>query len=428
MGKSKTGGAFGFIKKSIGSVTYSTMKDKNGKRVQILRAKPTDVTNPNTIAQIIQRMKVKPAARFYKAFEEVLNNAFEGIAYGAGSRKEFMHLAMSQTGPYIPKNATRFIPAKYPVSRGSVASPSEMQWVQNGDMSSAAFSKTGFTFFIDSVGSWEVESSDPATIAAQAYGKDVQLTFLTVVQTADGSFTVGYARVLTAEYTAENMQANPALAYVNTGNATALFYKGVGANKIDFFGGTFTDGQTAGIADAHDKVVAAAVIVSYKDGEAWLRSNTDMSISPALELNLYGADAQELAVESYQDASAVNNLNSTWYLNLANGQQYPGNLSLITETFQFSVQEGGETTIVRQDLTYPYGSLINDRGQIRRQIFADASGNMIFNVNGTYTTVQNPEEAEGVKIKWSDIALQSQLYGNNDVLTWKEAYQLQIGA
>lgn len=427
MGKSKTGGAFGFITKSIGSVTYSTLKEKNGKRVQILRAKPTDVANPNTVAQILQRMKVKPAGRFYKAFEGILNNAFEGVRYGSESRREFMKLAMSMTGPYIPKGATRFIPAKYPVSRGTVAAIGGVQYAEVESISSPLYETKAFMFDLNGQGF--DNGSDITNLSAyinQLYGRDVQLTFLAVTVDDNGYYTPSFGRALSAEMAFDDTTNDWIF---NFGGCSVTSKKGDNANMIEFYGGAYTSNMSQANKKAlAAKVVAAAVIVSYKDGEGWLRSQSDMVVNDALELNLYGADAQELAVESYQDASSVNNLNSTWYLNLANGQQYPGNLSLITETFEFTVTEEGEPTTVRQALTYPYGSLINEQGQIRRQIFADASGNMIFNVNGTYTTVQNPEEAEGVKIKWSDISIQSQLYGNNDVITWKETYQLQIDA
>lgn len=412
MGKSKTGGAFGFIKKSIGSVTYSTMKDKYGKRVQILRAKPTDVTNPNTVAQILQRMKVRPASRFYAEFEEILNNAFEGVAYGAASRREFMALAMKAVGPYIPRTADRFIPAKWPVSRGSVAEHGALKWLKDESVSSPSYTGTGFTYFL---GYEDFDSISEATAAYinSVYGRDVQLTFIAVTQTADGSFETGYARKLSNEIVEDEV--------LQLGNAVVRLGFSDNRNVFNFFGGNSTSGLDA---TRHGQVVAAAVITSYKDGENWVRSNVDMAINPALELNLYGADAKDLAIESYQDAASVNNLNSSWYLNLANGQQYPGNLSLQTEQFGFSVSE---QTVVK-DLTYPYGSLVDPNGRITYQVFADASGDMIFNVNGQYTTVENPENA-GHNIKWSDIQIQSRLYGYvRSVETWKTAYVLQIEA
>ena len=47
------------LRGSIGSVTYTTKKTKSGKTEQIARQKAQSVTNPQTTAQILQRMLLK---------------------------------------------------------------------------------------------------------------------------------------------------------------------------------------------------------------------------------------------------------------------------------------------------------------------------------------------------------------------------------
>lgn len=410
MANSRQGGAFGFLRKSIGSVTYSTIKDGKGKRIQVARSKPVEVANPNTVAQIIQRMKVKPAARFYNAFAEILDNAFEGVTYGPASRRHFMGLAMSQTGPYIPKGATRFIPAKYPVSEGSLAGGFGTAYKKVVNMSVPVFNKTGFVYQLN-----EIEDQyDGYTIKQAAdltFGSGVQLTFLAVTQESDGSFTPHYGRVLTDEQT--------------SGAGVVINFDGFGVQYKagSFYFGKGTINTNSGLTnDQFAGIVAAAVIVSRKEGDNWLRSNTTMVISDALNINLYGNQALQNAIESYQSTTAANALNSTWYLNLANGQPYPGQLRLMPGDLSFTVDE--ETVIIQA--VAPVGRRVNENGYLVESMFANANGDAIFYVNGQYTTIQNPEETTGTYVKAADVALM--FVGSNRVETWQDSYALQIQA
>lgn len=416
MASSRTGGAFGYLKKSIGSVTYSTMRDGSGKRIQVVRSKPTEVTNPNTVAQILQRMKVKPAARFYNALSEILSNSYEGVNYGTDSRREFMRLAMTQVGPYVPKGATRFIPAMYPVSRGSLNSIGFAYKVSE-NVSSRLYGEKGFVAYFNSED--DMDGSSLSAIANSYYGRDVQLTFVAVTQTADGSFVPHYGRILTSDH----QESYPTAFNVSFDGITVAFSQSalyIMAGQVD---------ESAAIdvwKNGFAGIVAAAVIVSVREGENWVRSNSDMLLTPALEINLYGTEARTVAIESYQSFASVNELNNAWYLNLANGQQYPGRLALQTVTLQFSVEQEGETVTIERELVAPFGTQVDADGRTRTEVFADASGNAIFNVNGQYQTVDEPGTTPATPIKWSDVLITTQFYGSR-IVTWKEAYSIQIG-
>lgn len=419
MANSRTGGAFGFLRKSIGSVTYSTIKDGKGKRVQVVRSKPTEIANPNTVAQILQRMKIKPASRFYSAFEEILSNAFEGIQYGPASRREFMRLALSQEGPFIPKGATRFIPAKYPVSTGSQAGLN-FRYAASSNMNMTVYGKKGFfgTFIGDAEDTFEQVYS-LSGIANAAFGRDVQLTFMVVTQAVDGTFVPHYGRILTSDYT--EMPSGHHNSYIELDGFTVVHDD---SNSLYLLAGSVPFGTPAAQQiTAFEGVVAAAIIVSYKEGETWLRSNSTMIINDALELNLYGAAAQQTAIESYQASTTINELNSTWYLNLANNQPFFGQLNLRPYTLEF---EGEESAIIQRDVIMPIGSVVNSAGVLQPHLFKDSDGNAIFNVNGVYTTMADPSygAAADAKVKAADILLQT--VGGGEVYLWKDSYALQL--
>lgn len=417
MANSRQGGAFGFLRKSIGSVTYSTIKDGKGKRIQVARSKPVEVANPNTVAQILQRMKVKPAARFYNVFAEILDNAFEGVAYGPASRRHFMGLAMSQTGPYIPKGATRFIPAVYPVSEGGAASPSFNGYGAFPNVSVRFYGVKGFYMNWD--GTDVAEGGTLHDYAVAVYGQDVQITVLAVTQASDGTFVPHYGRVLTSDYT-----SLPGNGVINLDG----FYLLERGSYLSVCAGVGDDDPESGGDPANEDftgIVAAAIIISYKEGETWIRTNTVMGLNDALTVNLYGQEAMAAAVESYQSAQGVNSLNSSWYLNLANGQPFYGQLRNMNYTLEF---EGAASSVIQREVVIPIGYVVNENGALRAQIPADASGNLIVLANGSYTTMADPSEgaAADAKVKVSDVYLQ--ITGTPTTYLWKEAYAIQIQA
>lgn len=427
MGKSKTGGAFGFINKSIGSVTYSTMKDKNGKRVQILRAKPTDVTNPNTVAQILQRMKVKPAARFYNTLEEILNNAWEGVRYGADSRREFMRLAMGMTGPYVPRGASRVIPAVYPVSRGSVPTPAGVVFAEDESINSKSYGKKAFMFDMTGTGFDAGQGNWPQSIV-DVYGRAVQFTFIAVTVDGDGNYKFGYNRVLSSDLPAYNQQTMPTLNWkLQVGDAIVYTYNWDSDNILYFGKGTDIPATAEQGALAVAGVVAAAVIVSYKENDVWHRSNADMVINEALQVNLYGSEAMNVAIESYQNSASVNELNSNWYLNLANGQQYPGRISLMNYTIETTIQVEGEPQTLTKDVTIPVGQRVNTNGILQSYPFTSDgtnAGDVIFFSDGEYKALKW-QAGDTANIKANEILFQIGLFQSE---LWKEVYSIQIGA
>lgn len=422
MANSRQGGAFGFLRKSIGSVTYSTIKDGKGKRIQVARSKPVEVANPNTVAQILQRMKVKPAARFYSAFVEILSNAFEGITYGPASRRRFMQLAMSQTGPYIPKGATRFLPAKYPVAEGSLVAMTSFGYGTVENISSAAYGKKGFFGYLVS---GEQDDATFAQFAQEFFGGDVQVTALIVTQSADGSFVPHYGRFLTSDIPAT---VDGRVYLFNFGDGSGVLAQ---ADQLYLLAGSTlpATGESSIDPNAIDplftSVVAGAIIISRKDGDNWLRSNATMVVNDALEVNLYGQEAMGAAIESFQSAQGVNSLNSSWYLNLANGQPFYGQLRNMNYTLEF---EGADSTVIQRDVVIPIGYVVNEYGALSSQIPADADGNLIVFANGSYTNMADPSEgaAADAKVKVSDVYLQ--ITGMPTTYLWKEAYAIQIQA
>lgn len=286
MGKSKKGGVFGYLRGKVGGVTYSIMSaanSKSGKKEQIVRALPDSVANPQTISQVIQRMKSSPAHRFYAALSELLSNAFEGVKYGNTSRLHFLSLAMKMNGPYIQKGVDRFIPAAYPFTRGSLPS-----------IGILAFDGGATKFATD------VDASAETFAAGLGVTDDTQFT-LCIVRNNAGLFTPEYIP----------FETRMKLSEIPTGG----IIKEDSSWKIV--------PSAFGFDDTNIVAIAVAISKQQADG-SWLRSEQDMIISNQLDAQLYSQAAMNAAIASYQDGAAANSVNSAWYYNLGLNQAFNG--------------------------------------------------------------------------------------------------------
>lgn len=278
-------GAFGPLRKSIGSVTYSTLATaRDGKRKQVARQKPTSVRNPNTVAQILQRMKLAPAQRFYDAFEKVvakgiMSHSWEGVSYGNASRQEFMSRAMKNDAAiYVPKGYNAFAPGEYEVSAGSLPS-----WNWRNDLG------TGETPEADALLDVNTALTDAVVQKLLGFGYQLgdQITIIGATEN-NGLYNPFAMRVIIGVGNRFEMSgAVPGELYITT-------------NGVNY--------------DENSKLAAVAVIVSRGQDSNAKRSSAQMLLLGEYK-NLISADALNAAIASYESGEAVTSLGSDWYLN-----------------------------------------------------------------------------------------------------------------
>ena len=302
MARSKVGGAFGFLRGSIGSVTYSTRKNKAGKKVQIARQKAESVSNPNSTAQILQRMKLGPAQRFFDAFEEVvakgiLSHSFESVPYGSASRQHFISLAMKKADAvYVPKGVDFFVPGEYQVSEGSLPTISYFNQL-------TAEEAAQNTLLIDFNGEPLTEEMVDAFCEEHVIEQGMQVTLIGARAVANGRYEPFATRILMKEGLASDYDINVQL-YDN------------------------------GVIVVGDETIAAVAIIMSKGSQ---ESNDYRSTQTMKFVNGYDSlkslDALQAAIASYQEGYEVNSLNSQWYLNQDNGQAFNGRVEMISASF-----------------------------------------------------------------------------------------------
>lgn len=296
MAVSKTGGAFGYLRKSIGGIVYSVSTASiKGDKKQVARSKPTSVRNPKTISQIVQRMKVVPAQNFYQAFEKAagsvennpLSHSFQGIAYGNKNKLRFMQLAM-QGDPkaYVPKGINFAVPGVYQVSEGSL--PNMPSGVASGEGLPLANA------------SGTLSQSNVTNLIAKGAEVGDQLTCLAIVRSDNGTYYAAFSRVIISVGAAWEVTNDP--------------------DDILSDVQLYDDGILSGNQNA---ACVAFILSRGTSSSTAKRSTAFMTILPNYA-NLFSPEAYDAAVDSYITGVAFNSLNSDWYLNQGSAQAFNG--------------------------------------------------------------------------------------------------------
>lgn len=131
--------------KQLGVIQYSGklgqvvgMKKANGQRYNNVRERVTP-SNPQSNAQADQRMKLNVANMMYRAIEGVLSRSWQNKTYGQESRNFFMSQVLksgleTEGGwlPFIEKGVYNPVPAEVPVSVGSIAVDTTIEFTNSG--------------------------------------------------------------------------------------------------------------------------------------------------------------------------------------------------------------------------------------------------------------------------------------------------------
>ena len=382
MARSKQGGAWGFLRGKVGGMSYSILgadKSGSGKKEQIIRSLPESVKNPQTAGQTMQRMKLAPAQKFYKAFSELLSNAFQGIAYGDASRRYFMALAMKAEGPYVQKGVDRFIPAGYVFSQGSLPSVGIEPFEGGATVITLANEVAE--------GTTTITNGEFAELLG--VGEDYQIT-VAVVNNVNGVFIPSY------------IPFDKRLQIKDLPEGTLAITEG----KVTI--------NPAALGLDMSAMVACCVVLSVQDASgAWLRSTQEMIISNELRSSLYGPDALENAIYSFQSDNTVNTVNSAWYYNLGLAQAWNGKLITVTmDLNQDGLADNKNVVMGIQQID----------GRIIRTVFAtstDDEGLIIFIEDGKVTTSPDAtvSEFKGLHYGSGDY---------NNIEQWQDSYAAQL--
>ena len=80
------------VKGKLGNIVG--YKGRDGKR--LARIRQTEVKNPKTDGQIIQRMILSTASKAYGRMKSIVDHSWQGVSYGGVSQSYFLKKAMER--------------------------------------------------------------------------------------------------------------------------------------------------------------------------------------------------------------------------------------------------------------------------------------------------------------------------------------------
>ena len=276
-----------------GKVAGTTIYQSNGETV--MRVINRSVKNPRTTAQLIQRIITKTVAKQYSAMKEICDHSFEGVTAGANTMAKFRSVnntllreriaAAQQAGDkfdemynFVPLKTNAFIPAIVQISDGSL--PSVTVLSATGSARVILGETNTYQGVLDYLG---LERGDQLTfVTIETINETPKFLFNRVI--LDPREQDGSAAPLSTTFIAENKIVKPS--FRNEGTFSWLDW---GEDNVVQF------------HIKEETVIGAAIIVSRKVNNDWLRSkavlqtNNYNSFDDSLKISLQ--EALDLAIQ-----------------------------------------------------------------------------------------------------------------------------------
>ncbi len=278
------GSAMGLWRGKKGSTVFYALKNSNNGQRQAMRERVYEISNPKTVQQASQRLKMSNAVKVYNRLKSIIRRSWEGLPYGGDGHREFMKYALKMTSgyPYVPKDFDQAIPGEYMIAKGTLApivcSPDENESsLFNVELN--AGSVTEFT----TVGDF---SAAVLAVEANQLKEGDQLTFV-VCSSASDSLPSAI------------MNWNYGSIFLDPSDTSPI------TEALPFVGAIRSDNPVVSIELRVDAFVnAAAVIHSRPDGSSYLRSTTRLWVQESFMAYWTGAARVQESRVSYMSAAA----------------------------------------------------------------------------------------------------------------------------
>lgn len=344
----------------------NTVGSKGLRGRHLIRARQYEVKNPRSNAQNVQRMIFATAATSLSYLTEILNNSFEGKAFGQESlsyaRKVNLDLlrnmnptSAASIGAYLKKGDKFFAPNTYILSQGRLVSPS-VEIIEGAD----------YQFQIDGMTAADAQKTASQLFPNIAVGDQityigVAATGLSVTSGVDAEIytDVRYCRFAFKDDTTPALVSEGGKYHLNPAAIDLVKAKG-DWQKLEF---ESTEGYVNSMSfhDSYtDELVACAILVSNLENNQ--RSTTRLVVSRALDWKWRGAEAYptygNVAAEQYDFASDIY-LNNSARRSAAGGDvQIRANVPMAFEAGQghtmqlYDVSQYGQISELHFKLSY----------------------------------------------------------------------------
>ena len=299
------------VKGKLGNIVG--YKGRGGKR--LARIRQTEVKNPKTEGQVIQRMILSTASKAYGRMKSIVDHSWQGITYGGASQSYFLKRAM--------EDIRAFVAANYPSAKEKnllnyrgLAEPKAYAMAGAGllvsegtiptiDAVLTADEKPEFDHFGGMVNAEKASISEVLKALGGIAGD--QLSIIAIA--SNGQF---YASryVVNADASDKQLAEN----WDGTADADAFdqIKSSVGTLNISVSDGKIIPAIGGGLS-----VIAASIILSRKDGNNWLRSTQRLiPIGDNID-TLLTENGPSVVVPMWQAGTSEINTDNPFYLNNA---------------------------------------------------------------------------------------------------------------
>lgn len=265
------------IKGKLGNIVG--YKGRDGKR--LARIRQTEVYNPKTEAQTIQRMILATAAKAYSRMKVIVDHSYQGVQYGGASRSYFLKRAMEDIRNWVAQTISitgEFPEAlRNPLAYRGLAFPTDAHESGIGLLISEGTIPSVPAVISAEEGSDPVVSHFGATISGETFTIQQVMTALGAVR-GDQITCVGLynGQFFASRYVinADAPDSDLAAKWTGAFNLTAFDQVKSIAGPIGIYpgvNGVFVR-QVTLPAGSELGLDAAAIIISRKVGDVWQRS------------------------------------------------------------------------------------------------------------------------------------------------------------
>ena len=281
---------------SVGDIVFSR---SNGQ--QVIKSKAGEVKNPQTTAQLIQRIIMNTIAQAYSKMQDICDHSFEGIANGQMSMSYFMQknlnllrYTLSQVGD-LNASAPCFAPIgnnglasnSYVIAKGSL--PETLPEVSSGAVAIAIS-----------------ENTYAAVLAATGLQRGDQLTIISVdgSDLSDQKFV--YSRIILDPVSNDGSELGLETPFLDGGNINAANPRNENRGHTYAF-----DGGKFEVSVATDVINMGAVIASRQKADgSWLRSNAVLLLADGADVGYTMQQCLDLFASGGIDVESSKYLNN----------------------------------------------------------------------------------------------------------------------
>lgn len=316
----------GHARGKVGSLVFSRA---NGQ--QIVRARAEVVKNPQTDAQVIQRILLNTISQAYSRMAPITDHSFEGVKAGQDSMSYFMKSNLNAIRTRLANAGTLLTDNVHVTPIGQSFLSSNPYTIAKGSLPEVR----SFTVANNGM-AWTITTNTYAGVINQfGLQRGDQLTFCLVKIDNQSVVSFKYARIILDprdENGEEVALATPLfgggeVGHPNPKNETADF--------------SFTSIGDAYLISAGNDTIAASIIVSrQKDDGSWLRSNATMVANPSEVLGV----SVSAALEDFR-AGGLDVVNPKYLNNAAKVANATTSAAPLGYTISVSSNDPGNSTV-----------------------------------------------------------------------------------